>query len=119
MPLREGSFVRLVLLGGAYCWVAPVMVATLGRSQLFAGVLGVLGLVALAVAAVRLPGVGDVESLYRDDRWLAVATGLVAVSPVIVLGYAVTGIVYLLPAVILAGTAALALLFVLRDTWAD
>ncbi|MGH3655235.1 MAG: hypothetical protein ACRDUA_01115 [Micromonosporaceae bacterium] len=118
MPAREDSFVRLVLAGGAYCWVAPVLVAVFGRSQLFAGVLGVLGLVTLAVASTRLPGLGEVESLYREDRWLAVAAGLVAISPVILLGYAVTGQPYVLAAMILAGTAALVLLFVVRGEWA-
>lgn len=113
-PLRESSFGQLLVLGAMYCWITPVLVAVLGRSQLVAGVLGIAGLAGVTLAAVHLPGVGDVESLYRDDRWLALGVGLVVVSPLAMLGYVVTGSVWVLGAMIVAGTAALVIQFVVR-----
>jgi hypothetical protein len=113
-PRRESSFGQLLVLGAMYCWITPVLVAVLGRSQLVAGMLGVAGVAGLALAATRLPGVGDIEALYRGDRWLALGTGLVAVSPLVMLGYAVTGSVWVLGTMIVAGTAALVIQFVVR-----
>jgi hypothetical protein len=114
---RESSFAQLLVLGAMYCWITPVLVAVFGRSQLAAGVLGLAGLAGLALAAVRLPGVDNVEDFYRKDRWLALGTGLVAVSPLAMLGYAVTGSVWALGGMIVAGTAALVIQFVLRGDY--
>jgi len=100
-----------------YCWITPVLVAVLGRSQLAAGLIGMAGLVGLALAAVRLPAVGDVEAFYQEDRWLALGTGLVVISPLVMLGYAVTGLVWALGAMIVAGTVALVIQFVLRGDY--
>jgi len=116
-PQRESSFGRLLVLGAMYCWITPVLVAVLGRSQLAAGLIGMAGLVGLALAAVRLPAVGDVEAFYQEDRWLALGTGLVVISPLVMLGYAVTGLVWALGAMIVAGTVALVIQFVLRGDY--
>lgn len=116
-PQRESSFGRLLVLGAMYCWITPVLVAVLGRSQLVAGLIGMAGLAGLALAAVRLPAVGDVEAFYQEDRWLALGTGLVVISPLVMLGYAVTGLVWALGAMIVAGTVALVIQFVLRGDY--
>jgi hypothetical protein len=117
MDPRRESFGQLLVPGAMYCWITPVLVAVLGRSQFLAGLLGVAGLAGLALASVRLPGVGDVETFYREDRWLALATAVVAISPLAMLGYAVTGLVWALGAMIVAGTAALVVQFVLRGDY--
>lgn len=114
---REASFGQLTVIGGLYCWITPVLVAVFGRSQLFAGVCGIAGLAGLALAATRLPGVGDLDGLFRDDRWLALGAGLAAVSPLLMLGYAVTGSPWMLGAMIVAGTAALVIRFVVRGDY--
>ena len=121
MEQREAAFSTLVTGGAVYCWLAPVFVAVFGRNQVFAAVLGVAGIAALALAATQLPGIGDIEGLYRQDRWLAIAAGLVTVSPVLLLGYAVTGSMWPLIATIVAGTAALVLQHVVRGDigWID
>lgn len=114
-PRRESSFGQLVVLGAMYCWITPVLVAGFGRSRVLAALLGIGGLAMLALAATRLPAVGDLEGLFREDRWLALGTGLVVISPLLMLGYAVTGTPWALGAMIMAGTGALVIRYVVRS----
>ncbi len=112
----EHGFTRMALIGATCCWIAPLLVAVFGRSQLFAGVLGIAGLAAVVLGAGRLPGpAGDgLGVLNRVDPWLARAGLLVAVSPVLLLAYAVTGYPWALGAMIAAGAAVLIIIFVVR-----
>ncbi|MQA25377.1 MAG: hypothetical protein GEU94_07880 [Micromonosporaceae bacterium] len=118
--LRE-HFSRTVLFGSIYCWTAPVLVAVLGKSQLFAGVLGVGALVALLLSVAQLPGSagGALGALQRVDPWLARAVLAVAAAPVLMLVYAVTAAPWALGAVIVAGVAALIIMFVVRADFED